>query len=299
MTYIITGASGFIGFNLAMYLLENSHRVIALVSEKSNIERINTLKGIEMVYFGKEVSDSIENLKDSRADCFIHSAWKGVSGAGRNDINQFYENIPFALQTLKIASGINCGQWIGLGSQAEYGIVNKKITEDSPANPLTPYACAKSLVYECVKQLASFTEMKLSWLRIFSLYGPYDNSVNFIPYLISTFKNNTNPTISSCEQDWDYLYIDDAVKAIYKISEMKAVGLYNLGSGRTTKLKYVVEEIKKQMDITDETAYGNKEETVPLFHLEADINKIQNATDWQPVTTLEEGLSKTIKFYTK
>ncbi len=299
MTYIITGASGFIGYNLADYLLKKSFRVIALVNENSNLIKINSLPGIETIKYSNNLNEVKPQLNSIDASCFIHCAWMGVTGAERNDIKQLYNNIPFALSTMQLAHDLNCVQWLGLGSQAEYGAINEKVTEAQKENPSSAYAHAKYLIYQSMKAMANFSKVKYTWVRVFSLYGPNDNSNNFIPYLISSFSSKTSPSITSCEQKWDYLFVMDAVEALYLLTEKRAEGLFNLGSGEVIVLKNVVEELKAQMNVMDEILYGNKTTSIALYHLEADITKLNETIHWKPTTTLKIGLSKTINFYTQ
>ena len=118
--------------------------------------------------------------------------------------------------------------------------------------------------------------------------------------IIKSLTLDQSPKLTKCEQKWDYLYIDDFVGAVNEIIESEQAGTFNLGSGRVNPLSYIVKHIEKKIDngskaIIGEIEYRNDQ----VMHLEADINRITNATSWKPVIEIEEGLDRTIEFFNR
>lgn len=296
MNFVLTGATGFIGAAVVKNILENGHLPVVLIRNNSNLRRLAQFGNIVYIkYDSLEDENLIDELQKYAPDCFIHLAWKGVSGADRNNAFQITENIPFTLQSVFLAKHIGCKHWIGIGSQAEYGNPNCKINENFPTIPTTLYGKAKLSACWAATGLCDALEMQSSWIRVFSTYGIGDEPHWFIPYIIDQLKQGKSPSLTRCEQLWDYLYVDDAASAILSIAYHKAVGIFNIGTGRAQSLKTVVDLIKNEIDPSATVNYG----AVPyrpdqVMHLEADVSRIFSATGWQFKVSIEEGIKKII-----
>lgn len=294
---VLTGASGFIGSAVLTQLIKDGNLAVVLARKESKQHRIKTLSGYQTIYY-EDLSRQalIDTLAAHKPDAFIHLAWKGVGGKDRNEAFQITENLPLTVNSVELAKAIGCQHWIGIGSQAEYGNPNCKVAETAPANPTTLYGKAKLASCWASLGLAESLEMKGSWIRIFSTYGVGDEPNWFIPYIISEIRKGNVPGLTKCEQRWDYLYVDDAARAILCILYKELSGIYNIGSGRAITLKSVVELIKSSLESSVNVNYG----AVPykndqIMHLEADIAKIQQLTGWKPAVTMEQGINRLIR----
>ena len=219
-------------------------------------------------------------------------AWRGVDSLHRNSKKNIDYNIALTLDTVKLAYEIGCSQWIGMGSQAEYGIKNYCISENEPCNPETEYGRTKYLLCAESESLCKKFAIDYTWARIFSVYGPRDHETTFISYLINTMLKKEIPEVSSCTQLWDYLFIDDAAKALAALINYN--GIYNIASGETIALKEVVQNIVKITDYSGEIAWNYKSDSA-LYYLCGNINKISSDTGWIPIVPISEGLSITYK----
>jgi dTDP-D-glucose 4,6-dehydratase len=180
----------------------------------------------------------------------------------------------------------------------EYG-PQPKITEQTPLSPTTLYGTAKICAYLLAKQLLAQNQRRFLWLRIFSTYGPKDNPSWMIPYLIQTLMQGKKPSLTACEQKWDYLYAGDVASAIYLAAvQEQTEGVYNIGSGQAVSLCSIVEQLRDLVDPSLPLGIGD----IPyrpdqVMHLEADISRLQQATGWSPQFTLAEGLQRTVAWY--
>jgi UDP-glucose 4-epimerase len=136
--------------------------------------------------------------------------------------------------------------------------------------------------------------MVFTWARLFSVYGPNDHSTTFISYLINTMLHQQIPQVSSCTQQWDYLFIKDAATAL--VSLIGHEGVYNIASGKTVLLKEVVEAIAQFTGYHGEVSRGAKPDGV-LYYLCGSIEKISSRTGWAPTVSLPEGLAETTLNY--
>ncbi len=294
---VLTGASGFIGAAVLKQLVRDGNQAVVLARKESKQERIKTLSGYQTIYYEDLCrQELIDTLAACKPDAFIHLAWKGVGGKDRNEAFQVTENLPLAVHAVELAKAIGCQHWIGTGSQAEYGNPNCKVAETAPTNPTTLYGKAKLSSCWASLGLAESLGIKGSWVRIFSTYGVGDEPSWFIPYIISEIRKGNIPKLTQCEQLWDYLYVDDAARAILCVLYKELTGIYNIGSGQAVTLRSVVERIKAALESSIDVEYG----AVPykndqVMHLEADISKIRQLTGWAPEITIEEGINCLIR----
>jgi nucleoside-diphosphate-sugar epimerase len=239
----------------------------------------------------------VDELSDMPVNIFIHAAWRGVKGNDRNEAFQILDNIPLTIHSVDLAHKLGCRQWIGLGSQAEYGNLNKVISEDSPNAPTTTYGKAKLAAGITGLGLCESYGLKGAWLRVFSTYGPTDAPHWFLPYVIQEFLAKRAPQLTKCEQLWDYLHVEDAARAVHSVASSNACGVFNLGSGMSRPLKNYIETIRKILNSNLVPDYG----AIPyrpdqVMHLEADISRLQRVTGWQPSVNLIDGFTQTVEF---
>ncbi len=298
MRIVITGATGFIGAATVTELLARGHEVYVLLRPSSNSARLKVVHGwhpVECEFWGS--LEVVRELAARQPSVFVHCAWQGVGGTERNASWQMTANLRLTADALELAKKIGCSQWVSLGSQAEYGNLNQRIVESSPTKPTTLYGKAKLIGTEVAQAFCEAEGIKGAVLRVFSTYGPGDAPAWFIPYIIRELMAGRAPELTACEQRWDYLYVDDAARAIASVVESRAAGVFNLGSGVARPLRDTVEIIRRELGGTLSPTFG----AVPyrpdqVMWLEADITRLSQATGWRPSTSLESGIKATVAF---
>ena len=300
MRVLLTGATGFVGAYTLRALLRRGDDVTLLLREGSNSWRIGDLLETTRVVRGDLRNPAaLDAIRDWKPEAVIHSAWAGVGNKLRNDPVQINENLLPAIHLFQASAEMGCAHFIGVGSQAEYGPLNRKISEDDPPHPTTLYGATKLATCILLQQLAAQTGLRFAWLRIFSTYGPMEDPGWLIPYLIRSLLKKERPSLTACEQKWDYLYGADVGEAIAAVAhEPGAKGVFNLGSGQVYTLRRIVETLRDMIDPQLPLGFGE----VPyrpdqVMHLEADISRLQRASGWTPATTLQEGLRECVRWW--
>ena len=238
-------------------------------------------------------------LNQVRPDVVVHSAWAGLNAASRSNRTQITDNIQVAVHLTEASASYAVKKFIGLGSQGEYGLHLKQMTEFDLPNPTSLYGAAKLAVYELTKQLAAQAGMDHAWVRLFSTYGPGDNSHWLIPSMIDQIIKRIRPKTTLGEQQWDFLYIEDVAAAILSIaSTPAATGVFNLGSGKTYRVRSVIEQIRDIIAPDFELQFGDVPYSVnQIWTMQADIRRLQSCTDWKPVVGIDTGLGLTIDWH--
>jgi nucleoside-diphosphate-sugar epimerase len=293
----ITGATGFIGSAILEELLRARAQIIVLLREESDCHRIVGKTGFEpLIYHSLRDQNIIEGVKAFQPNLFIHCAWRGVSGDKRNEDFQILDNIPLTLDSVTLANIAGCKQWIGLGSQAEYGNQNIVLDEGALLLPTTIYGRAKLSAGIAALALCDTYEITGTWMRVFSTYGPGDAPSWFIPYVLKEFMENRAPKLTGCEQLWDYLHVSDAARAVVAVASKVSGGIFNLGSGTALQLKNYIELIRIGVGSHLLPEYG----AIPyrsdqVMHLQADIRKLEREVGWRPIIQFREGIKEVIE----
>lgn len=115
-----------------------------------------------------------------RVDTFYHLAWEGTTGASRDDMPLQIRNIQYTIEAVELAHRLGCDTFIGAGSQAEYGRVEGILTARTPVFPENGYGMAKLCAGQMSRQRCSALGMRHIWVRILSVYGPYDGQASMV-----------------------------------------------------------------------------------------------------------------------
>lgn len=260
MKFVITGATSFIGLELTEYLLANGHSVVAVC--RSNSKGLSSIPdGVEIVTSDMADYGNLHN-DIKQADVFINLAWGGTGHDGRNVIDVQKENIAYTTEAFYAADKMGCDLFLEAGSQAEYGSTTETQREDSPCNPFSEYGKAKLQVKDELFKLSEQIDMKYIHLRIFSMFGEKDHPWTLVMSAIDKMLRNEKVDLSPCTQNWNFIYIKDAVRIITTLCEkaMKNTDfkheVYNIASDDTRVLKDFVERIKQILNSRSELVYG-------------------------------------------
>jgi nucleoside-diphosphate-sugar epimerase len=303
MRVFLTGASGFVGsFFLRNLLSYSEHEVLVLLRKPKDAWRIQDLLPKVRIIVGElDQLEIIEaELLDFDPDAFVHLAWNGVLGSERNDSSQ-WRNVSLTMELVELAKRLNVENFIGLGSQAEYGPCQNKIDEFCQTKPTTFYGVSKLAAQLLSEKLCVGHGIRYVWLRLFSSFGPMDNPGWLIPYLTTSLIAKERPRLTVAEQLWDYIYVEDVALAIRAVLDSKdAEGVFNLGSGQAYKLKTVIEKIRDLIDARLPLGFGEVQyRPDQIMHLQADISRLHKATGWLPKYDLDQAIKETIEWHLK
>ncbi len=292
---VIHGATSFIGKHLIKRLLSEKIPLVVISRKSSDLTYLQN-KPLIKIFRYKDSVDEIDTADmQVNKPVFFEFAWKGVFGTERNDDTQLSVNVPLIKDSIRLAHKLNSSHWIGIGSQAEYGNLDKRISETDKCEPTTLYGKAKLECSAVSTQLCKEYGMQHSWLRLFSVYGPEDNHDWLIQYLIKEMFSNKEVNVTKGEQVWDYLYIDDMIDALLKLAKRPGVGIANIGTGKGVSVKTIIEKIHDLTGSGSKINFGvipYRDDQVML--MEADISKLSSHIDWQPGIDIEEGLKRTV-----
>jgi UDP-glucose 4-epimerase len=290
---VITGATGIIGSAIARCAVERGMDVLCIVRRGTG--RLDNLpKSERMTVIYADISEYADLDISGGYDVFYHLAWAKTSVAARDDTDTQVANIRYTLDAIRLAKRLGCKKFIGAGSQAEYGVAAEPLRPETPVNPESGYGAAKYAAGRLGRLLCSQLGLQFNWVRILSVYGPSDGAHTLIMYAIRELRAGRSPEFTKCEQVWDYLYCDDAARALLAIGAEGADGkTYPLGSGTGRRLSEYLEALRDVANPAGVLRFGEREyyPHQPMY-LCADISELTEDTGWRPEVSFEEGVRR-------
>jgi nucleoside-diphosphate-sugar epimerase len=302
MRCLVTGASGFLGSHLVRKLLGEGHEVLAVVRRSSDLWRISDLAHeLRLAYAPLNNLQLIaEDIQAYRPETVFHLAWTGGNSRRYlNDASQVFDNVPGSLELMRLAHQAGCSQYVFLGSVVEYGPCHIPVRETDIPEPGNLYGLAKLTTLRLSEALCAQFGMRFCGVRLFWAYGPMDEPLRMIPSVINNLLAGKRPSLTPGEQLWDFLYVEDAVRALVALAQSdSASGVFNLGSGAPLTIRNMVTQIRDAIDPALDLGFGD----VPyplgqVMHLEADICRLKAVTGWVPTIGSLEGICKTVAWH--
>lgn len=298
---LITGITGFLGSNIAENLISNSIKVAGLKRKNSDLWRCQEFK--DKIDWLDILDDGsfINQLEDHSIDTIIHAAWIGVESNERNNWNEQSKNVTFLINLLEAAKKLNIKKIIFLGSQAEYGNINGKISENYQTNALNAYGATKLACLEIFKSFCLINDINWIWLRLFSVFGEKENSNWLIPSLINSMLNKNEMDLTLGEQKYAYLYVKDYAEIMRKIiTEDINSGIYNISSDQVRTIRSLIEDIRNAVNPEFHLNFGALNyRSGQSMHMEGDMQKLSSQIGKIKFSNYHTALENTLNYYLK
>lgn len=297
---IITGPTGAIGMALIRVLREQGLEVTAVCHKGSKrIQQIPQESGVQVIACDLDEIQNLGQILPHDYDIFYHLAWAGTVGNARNDIPSQIKNIQYTIDAVETAKVIGCQSFVGAGSQAEYGRSQEKLNAQTQVFPENGYGMAKLCAGQMSRLRCEQLGIRHIWTRILSVYGPYDGERSLVSSMLQKLLHGEKVSCTKGEQIWDYIYSEDAARALYAVGKFGCMGkTYCIGSGEGKPLAEYIKQIRDTVSPRDEIGfgdlpYGDKQ----VMYLCADISELTEDTGFVPKVGFEEGIRKTLKWY--
>jgi len=298
MQVLVTGATGFIGAQIARCCLGAGCEVCVLARPESDRWRLRDVEG-ELRWLVADLGDraAVARALDAiePATC-IHAAWYAVPGRYLHAL----DNLEHLHTTLDLAAQLaarGCPHFIGLGTCIEYDTDLGYLSETSATQPRSLYAACKLSAQIALEQLATVTGMQVAWLRLFYQYGPCEREQRLVPHLIRSLLGDRPVALTPGEQVRDFLHVADVAAAVWAIARQQAAGVFNIGSGQPLAVRDLALTIGDMLGKRELIQLGAQ----PYREGEAMFlcanNQRLRSLGWQPQYSLEAGLAATIDWW--
>ena len=301
MNFLITGAAGFLGSNLANYLVKEGHEVRGLDDlSAGNPQALSP----EVLFTRGDVNDRPKLwtlLQD--VDCVYHLAAR-VSVPESILYPREYNatNVGGTVSLMEAMRDVGVRRVVFISSGAVYGDQKEQpLVETVSPNPRSPYAVSKLSAEYYVRTIGGLWNIETVSLRVFNAYGPGQNLPPSHPPVIPNFlrqamRGGTIVMHGDGTQTRDYVFVDDVVNAMIAASTAPDLNnlVINIGSGIETSIQELVRLV---MEITDKKAevITNPHSSPGVKRMCADLDLAHEKLGYRPHFTLEEGLRLTLE----
>jgi len=308
---LVTGADGFIGSHLTEHLVEKGYKVRAFVYYNS----FNSYGWIDS--FPKELQKQIEIFSgDVRDPNGVRVAMEGIDTvfhlaaliaipySYHSPDNYVDTNIKGTLNVLQAARLMNTKRVLITSTSEVYGTAQyAPMDEKHPYQGQSPYSATKIGADRMAESFYRSFNLPVTIVRPFNTYGPRQSARAVIPSIIIQLLNGAvEIKLGDLTPTRDLLFVKDTVKGFSGIAESDAaIGEeINIASQSEISIQGVAEKIiqlinpKAKIVQEKERLRPDKSEVRRLI---GSNKKITELTGWQPGTTLDEGLKKTIEWF--
>lgn len=296
---LIIGGTGFIGSYIAEEALSRQLNVTIISQGLSSIkDRIDDAEYLEVDITQRD--ELFLKLKNRVFDYVVNLA-------GYIDHSNYFKNGDKVVDvhfngTRNIVEFINkknLKTYIHFGSSDEYGSNVAPQNESQKELPFSSYSFAKTASTHFLQMLYLTEKFPAVIFRPFLVYGPRQENSRFIPQVILGCLDDKEFPTSYGMQLRDFCFITDIVDAVFlTINNADAYGeVINIGSGEAISIKEIITTIQNIVGLGrpqfGKVAYRDGE-NMELF---ANINKAKKLLNWRPKINLQNGLRKTINYY--
>ena len=299
---LITGAAGFIGSNLARHFVSKGIKVNIIIKKTSDIWRIKKIiKYLNVFYADIGDQKKIKKIiKEIKPKTIFHLAANGAY-SDQNDLKKIKRSIlDSTFNLINECKKYKFRTFINTGSSSEYGFKDKAMKETDRLLPNSYYSVFKSSAtlycqYESIK-----SNINITTIRPFHVYGPFERETRLIPTLIRNMNNKKNIRLVSPNVTRDMIYIDDAIEFFLIIAKQKKSRgeILNLASGKKVTIKKIYNALKLITKYNIKNQWGSmKNRSWDQIIWYANTSYVRRKFNWKPKTSLKKGLEKTVNWY--
>lgn len=308
MKILITGAAGYIGSHIAERLQSQGYNVVGLdnfsdyyeVSLKEMNASVLKLKGVKIEKIDLRFAEQLGTLTTDFEYIFHFAAQPGISASSSfedylsNNVISTKNLLDFALknQNLKL--------FVNIATSSIYGI-HATFDESVVPTPASFYGVTKLAAEQLILVSSRAEKIKACSLRLYSVYGPRERPEKLYTKLIANaFHNIAFPLFKGSEKHLrSFTYVQDIVDGIVSV-----IGKEDLVNNEIINLGTEVENTTQQgIEIVEQIL--NKKIAIEVVNARAGdqmrtkavIDKARKLLDYNPQTSLTEGLEEQVKWY--
>ncbi len=295
MRYLVTGATGFIGSNIAKALEKAGNEVV--VADLDTSRKSANLAGFKGKIIEADLSepDFWRGLTET-FDAVSHQA-SCTDTTVTDEVYMMKHNYKSFLYLMDWAQK-NSVPVIYASSAAVYGNAPTPQKLGRNENQLNIYGRSKLAMDKLARKIISSRRLpKLIGLRYFNVYGPGEahkgKMASMVYKLAQQIKNGKRPRIFfDGEQQRDQIYIDDVVRANILACEAqpKASGIYNVGSGSASSFNEIIRELNNVLCTNLDPDYFGNPYSFYQNHTLADISETEKSLGYKPEFSLAKGI---------
>lgn len=245
---LLTGATGFVGRQVARILAEREIAFSAVVREGADATDLKASSECRSVV---STPDLFAETADwwraacANVDTVVHLAWYAEPGKYLNSPR----NLDCLAGTLQLAKGaIQAGvrRFVGVGTCFEYELGASPLSVDTPLAPRSPYAATKAAAYLALSGLLPASSVEFAWCRLFYLHGEGEDHRRLVPHIRDRLLANEPVALTAGTQVRDYLDVAVAARMLVDVALGGKQGPFNICSGVGISVRQLAESISDE-----------------------------------------------------
>ncbi len=299
---LLTGAAGFVGACLTHRLVAQGIKPHVLLKPGLQAWRLKDIAKQIFIHEGDLLDQaSLKNtVEHVRPTIIYHLATHGAYPTQTDAAAIINTNVLGTLHLLQALEGVAYKLFVNTGSSSEYGFKNAPMCENDMLAPNSFYAVAKACQTMLCQYLAAARKKNIVTCRLFSAYGPYEESSRLVPAIIRCCLKGQDLIMASPSTARDFIFIEDILDAFLAVHPLAACAgeILNLGTGRQTTLKEIVEEVLALTRANVQVRWNSMPDRIwDTAIWVGDPSKTAERLGWRAATPLKEGLSKTLEWF--
>ena len=312
--YLVTGAAGFIASQVSKQLLDQGDQVVGVDNlndyydvrlKNWRIEQLKAHSNVQNFTFSElDIEDQAKlddlfQVEDPFDAVLNLAARAGVRYSMEKPHVYLSTNAEGTLNLLECMREQGCKKLVLASTSSLYAGQKMPFAENLAVNePLSPYAASKKAGELMAYSYHKLYQMDVSVVRYFTVFGPAGRP-DMSPYRFIKWiaEEETIQMFGDGSQSRDFTYIDDIAKGTIAATKEVGYEIINLGGGRNpVSLNIVISKLEELI--------GKKAKIEhKAFHIAdiketwADIGKAKQLLGWEPQTTLDQGLERSVKWY--
>lgn len=295
---LVIGASGFVGANLLRYCLEARDDVIGTFFTGDSW-RLTGIPASNQAFLNLEDPLSVASLlrrvqPKTIFDCSSFGAY-----SFETDYERIHQtNYLSFVRMMEEVSQLGVAAYVHAGSSSEYGLNAAAPTETELLVPNSHYAVSKAATSQAIAYYGKVRGVPVVNLRLYSVYGPFEDSSRLIPVLCEHSLRGVLPRFAQPDTSRDFVHVDDVVEAFVDaalhMSPEIAGSSFNIGSGTKTSLAGLAAIARDALGVTEEPQFSPAEARAwDVVDWYADPSKAKSLLGWSARVPLRDGLART------
>jgi len=274
MKTLFLGSSGFIGRSL-LDSLQHMEEVTVLRRDTGQKSKGKS----KIVYGSLDDPETLSILARGKFDRVIDSSWIGLPN--RDSINN-KKNLLTKKRLIETMSESGVKEFNAMGSCLEYGSLTGEVSEESVGVEVEDFGQTKLAVLQHLRE----SGMSFRWFRIFYVVGVGQHYDSLLNTAIRSLSSGEDFLANDPSKSFDFIALSDVIQGIsVALNSNNIWGVFNLGKGELISINSLVNIIRSHFNKPTLSLSEN-------FGMYANINKLRNATGWQPKATLDSVVSE-------
>jgi dolichol-phosphate mannosyltransferase len=299
---LVLGASGFLGANLFRQLLAYRDDVVGTIFH-TPAWRLAGVPDKNLVAADLLVDANLDDVIKRTAPRTVFNCVAYGAYSFESDSDLIYQtNFNLTAKLLRRLEGMGIACYVHSGTSSEYGDNAAGPGEDDLPQPNSDYAVSKVACANLIRFYGRKKRLRCANLRLFSVYGPLEDSSRLIPAVIKHGLQGTYPPLVNGAISRDFVYVEDIAEAYLEtalnLREPHYGQSFNIGSGKKTTIAEVAQVSAELFSIKQQPVYGSMEQrNWDLADWFSNQRKTTEVLGWKARTDLRTGLARTAEWY--